>query len=58
MKKFIFEIVIEEDNDEFWEGIEADLGQGIKDLYSLISECVSGTGLDNAKVRLVEYADK
>jgi hypothetical protein len=58
MKRYKFEIIIEEGNDEFWEEVEQNPGKGIEDLHTMIRECLSSTGLDEAEVRLTEYTDK
>jgi hypothetical protein len=58
MKRFIFQITIEEGNDEFWEGVENDPGQGVIDLHAMIRECLEGTGLGDSEIRLIEYTDK
>lgn len=58
MKRFIFQITIEEANDEFWEGVENDPGQGVIDLHTMIRECLEGTGLGDSEIRLIEYTDK
>lgn len=58
MKRFIFQITIEEGNDEFWEGVENDPGQGVIDLHTMIRECLEGTGLGDSEIRLIEYTDK
>lgn len=58
MKRYVFQVTIEEGNDEFWEGAEADPGNGIIDLYTMITECLNTAGLDDAEVRLIEYTDK
>jgi len=58
MKRYIFQIIIEEGNDEFWEGVEEDPGNGISDLHKMITECLSGTGLGDSEIKLIEYTDK
>jgi hypothetical protein len=58
MKRYVFQITIEEGNDEFWEGVEKDPGQGVIDLHTMITECLASTGLDDAEIRLIEYTDK
>lgn len=58
MKRFIFQITIEEGNDEFWEGVENDPGQAVIDLHTMIRECLEGTGLGDSEIRLIEYTDK
>jgi hypothetical protein len=58
MKRYVFQIIIEEGNDEFWEEVEQDPGNGIRDLHTMITECLGGTGLADAEIRLIEYTDK
>jgi hypothetical protein len=58
MRRYVFQIIIEEGNDEFWEGVEQDAGQGVLDLHTMIKECLGGTGLEDAEIRLVEYTNK
>jgi hypothetical protein len=58
MKKYIFQIIVEEGNDEFWESLDADGGAGCEDLREMIIESLSGTGLVEAEVKLVEYTNK
>jgi len=58
MKRYVYQIIIEEGNDEFWEGVEQDPGNGISDLHTMITECLEGTGLGDSEIRLIEYTDK
>lgn len=58
MKRFVFQIIIEEGNDEFWEGVETNLGKGVEDLFAMITECLETTGLGDSEVRLIQYTDK
>lgn len=58
MKRYVFQIIIEEGNDEFWEGVEQNPGQGIEDLHVMIRECLAHSGLDDSEIRLIEYTDK
>ena len=58
MKRFVFQIIVEEGNDEFWEEVEQNPKQGIVDLHTMITECLEGTGLGDSEVRLIEYTDK
>lgn len=58
MKRYVFQITIEEGNDEFWEEVEQNHGKGIEDLYTMIKECLASTGLDESEIRLIEYTDK
>ena len=58
MKRYVFKIIIEEGNDEFWEGLEIDDRTGVDDLKIMITECLEGTGLGDSEVRLIEYTNK
>lgn len=58
MKRFVFQIIIEEGNDEFWEGVEQNPGQGIEDLHTMIRESLATCALDDSEIRLIEYTDK
>jgi hypothetical protein len=58
MKRYVFQIIIEEGNDEFWEEAEQDPGKAASDLHTMITECLDSTGLSDADVRLIEYSDK
>ena len=58
MKRYVFQIIIEEGNDEFWEGLESDGTTGCEDLREMITECLDGTGLGDSEVRLIEYTNK
>ena len=58
MKRYTFQIISEEGNDEFWEEVENNPGQGLTDLQTMITECLEGTGLGDAEIRLIEYTDK
>ena len=55
MKRFTFEVVLEEGNDEFWEDIGAKTG--IDEVSHLMTEAISQV-FPEAEVRLVEYTDK
>lgn len=58
MKRFVFQIIIEEGNDEFWEEVNANPGKGVEDLHIMLRECLSHAGMDDSDIRLVEYTDK
>lgn len=58
MKRYVFQIIIEEGNDEFWEGVEQNPARGIEDLLTMITEGLAASALDDSEIRLVEYTDK
>jgi hypothetical protein len=53
MKRYTFELVIEEGNDEFWEALSADPVESCKELQDVIMENIS-LG-DNANIRLIKF---
>lgn len=58
MKRYVFEITIEEGYDEFWEGVSQDVNSGVGDLHTMISECLEYAGLGDAEVRLKKFTDE
>ena len=60
MKRYKFEIIIEEGSDEYWENLE---GTGCHELTEVISEalCSVGFAVDpewGVHLKLVEFTDK
>lgn len=58
MKRYTFQIIIEEGNDEFWESVEKDPGQGLSDLHEMLRECLATYALDDSEIRLIEFTDR
>jgi RNase P/RNase MRP subunit POP5 len=58
MKKYVFQITIEEGSNEFWEQIEREESTGCEDVRAMLLECLGSTGLDDAEVKLVQYTNK
>jgi hypothetical protein len=58
MKRYVFQIIVEEGNDEFWEDLETRGITGCEDLRDMILDSLGGTGLCEAEVKLVEYTNK
>jgi hypothetical protein len=58
MKRYVFQIIIEEGNDEFWESLVEENRTGCEDVQDLILESFAGCGLADAEVTLVEYTNK
>ena len=56
MKKYKLEIVIEEENDEFWESLRDQSKSGCDDIYNTVVAAMESTFL-NFEVKLVEFAD-
>ena len=60
MKKYCFEVVIEEGNDEFWESIPVD-DPGCKEVVEMLRNCLSDQGMihgENCTVNLVLFKGK
>lgn len=56
MKQYIFEVVINEGSDEFWENLS---NTGCDELTSQLKDMLSEYGFDdsNTKIKLREYKD-
>lgn len=59
MKRFTFEIVIEEGNDEFWESITAGGKSGCDEVLEMVKNDLWQQGLDeqNCSIKLVKFVD-
>lgn len=55
MKRFEFKVVIEEGNDEFWEGLGD--SPGVNEVMMIVKENVEAT-FPEANVKLVKFEDK
>ena len=55
MKRFEFKVVIEEGNDEFWEGLGD--SPGVNEVMMVVKESVEAT-FPEANVKLVKFEDK
>lgn len=55
MKRFEFKVVIEEGNDEFWEGLGD--SPGVNEVMLIVKESVEAT-FPEANVKLVKFEDK
>jgi hypothetical protein len=58
MKRYKFEIIIEEGSDIFWESLIEERRTGCEDLMDMIEECFAGTGLQESVITLKEFTDK
>ena len=56
MKKYKLEIVIEEENDEFWEDLKEQRKSGCDDIYNTVVAAME-TSFLNFEVKLVEFTD-
>lgn len=54
MKKYVFEVVIEEGNDEFWEDLDFRGLSGCDEVTDMHKVCLEGFGID-ATIQLKEY---
>ena len=54
MKKYTFEIVIEEGNDEFWEELVNDNKTGCDEILTDLNQILNQTGYNNT-VKLLKY---
>ena len=54
MRKYTFEIVVEEGNDEFWESLK---GSGCDEVQAVVAEALESNGFmpENTTVRLVTF---
>ena len=62
MKKYIFELVVHEGNDEFWEELEEKNKTGCDEVAQEIKELIESSGAwhagDNYELRLVRFEDR
>ena len=54
MRKYTFEIVMEEGNDEFWEGLE---GTGCDEIQETLQTLLEDEGWPTVKVSLKKFED-
>lgn len=56
MKKYTFEIIIKEGNDEFWEEMK---GTGCDEVQKIVKECLDAncSGLVNVEIQLKKFED-
>ena len=57
MKKYTFEIIITEGNDEFWEDLISREVTGCNEVTSIVKDCIDIDGLD-VEIKLVEFKDR
>ena len=55
MKRYKFEITVEEGYDEFWELMK---GTGCDEILKLLTEALEEAGFGDAEIKLAEYSDK
>ena len=55
VKRFTIEVVIEEGNDEFWEGLEEEGKSGVDDIVESIKVQIRSTGFYDAKITCTKY---
>ena len=60
MKKYVFEIVIHEGSDEFWEESTAEGKTGCDEVLEYVSSLIRSEGFDesNTSIKLVSYVDR
>lgn len=61
MKKYIFEIVITEGNDEYWEGLAQTGNPGCEDILENLREALRNDGFSDqydTEIRMVEFSDR
>lgn len=58
MKKYVFEVIVEEGNDEFWENLEKTGSTGCEDIFTELVDAISGSPLVNTTIILREFTNK
>jgi len=62
MKRYTFEIVIKEGNDEFWEELERENKTGCDEIMGELKGLIESSGAfhdgDNFEIRLVKFSDE
>lgn len=57
MKRYVFEVVIKEDNNQFWDDLEHQNSTGCDEILSDLETALLNT-IYNAKIRIIGYTDK
>jgi hypothetical protein len=57
MKKYVFEVIIEEGNDEFWEDITSRGVTGCDEVAEIVANTFSGEGWE-PYIKLIRFEDK
>jgi hypothetical protein len=55
VKRFVFEVIIEEGNDEYWEDLQKTTDMGIADVTSLVNEAIEERFNYNFSVALKKF---
>ena len=58
MKKFIFEVIIDEGNDEFWEELENTNKSGCDEITEVVKNSQENSGLMHTRVKLIEFSNR
>lgn len=55
MKRYVFEIIIEEGNDDFWEELNANNKSGCDEVTEMLQEMLDSTGFVEARLTLKQF---
>jgi len=58
MKKFVFEVIVDEGNDKFWEELENSNKTGCDEITEVIKSSLENSGLMLTRVKLIEFSNR